>query len=114
MDSVFSSSVGNHLIDQGWVFCSRGDSKRRYWTNNVDGKAVKDRFYGEEVGYADTISGVIGGQHFHIHKMKDTYYTIMLMTTYVTLERCESEQVENEVQVSRDCLEPLHQTACCC
>ena len=114
MDSVFSSSVGNHLIDLGWVFCSRGDSKRRYWTKNIDGEAVQDHFYGEEVGYADTISGIIGGQHCYIYRMKETYYTIMLMTTYVTLERSESEQVENEVQVSRDCLEPLHQTACCC
>ena len=41
---------------------------------------------GKEVGYADAISGVIDGQHFHITRMKEPDYTMILMTTYGTLE----------------------------
>ena len=41
---------------------------------------------GKELGYADTTTGVIDGQHFHIYGMKDPNYTMTLITTYGTLE----------------------------
>ena len=72
------------------VFWQRGFI-RRYQSNNVDKEAAKEHFYGKEVGYADEISGIIDDQNFHIHRMKDTDYTMMLMTTYGTLERSGSE-----------------------
>ena len=49
-------------------------------------------FSGMEVGYADAISGVIDGQHFHTHGMKEPYYTMMFMTTYGTMERSDKER----------------------
>ena len=41
---------------------------------------------GKEVGYDDAISRLIDGQHFRIYGMKEPYYTMILMTTYGTLE----------------------------
>ena len=38
-------------------------------------------------GYYDAISGLIDGQNFHIHGVKDPDYTIMITTPYDTLER---------------------------
>ena len=45
---------------------------------------MKENVSGKKVVYADAISGVIGGQHFHIHVMKDPNYTMMFMVTYGT------------------------------
>ena len=47
---------------------------------------------GKELGYADTTTGVIDGQHFNIHGKKEPYYTMMLMTTYGTLESSGNER----------------------
>ena len=44
-------------------------------------------FYGKGVGYSDAISGVIYGQQFHIHGMKEPDFTMVVMATYVLLER---------------------------
>ena len=81
---------------------------------------MKEHFAGEEVGYSDAISGVIYGQHFHIHGMKDPDYTTMLMTTYCAWERNGSGrkqhvtgQGDGVVQISRDCLGPLHLPTYC-
>ena len=53
---------------------------------------MKYQFSGKEVGYSDTIFGVIGGQHFHIHGTKDPDYTMMLMPTYGNLERRDNDR----------------------
>ena len=52
---------------------------------------VKEQFSEKYLGYAGAISGIIYGQHFHIHKMKDPNYTMVLMTTYVALERSDNK-----------------------
>ena len=44
------------------------------------------------MGYYDALSGVIGGQHFHIHGMKDPDKTMVLMIIYGILERSENEK----------------------
>ena len=52
---------------------------------------MKENVSGKKVVYADAISGVIGGQHFHIHVMKDPNYTMRFMVTYGTLDRSGNE-----------------------
>ena len=42
--------------------------------------------FGKEGGYADSIYGVIYGQHLYTNGMKDIDCTMMLITKYVTLE----------------------------
>ena len=69
---------------------------------------AKEKFSGKEVCCADAIYGVIDGQHFHFHGMKDPDYTSILMTTYVTLDRSVNDIKWRQwgdvaVQVSRDC-----------
>ena len=100
------------------VFWQRG-YKRRHQSKNVDKEEEKDYFYGKEVGYADEISGIIDDQNFHIHGMKETDYTMMLMTTYGTLERSGSEikcRVNEEtvqLKYPEIFLEPLDQPVYC-
>ena len=57
---------------------------------NVDEEAVKEHFYGKDLGYADAIAVVIDCQHLHINVSKDQYYTVMLMKTHVPLKRSDN------------------------
>ena len=79
MEFLVKVGITSGIISSDW-------KKRRYWKNNVDREAVKEYFYGKGVGYADTISRVIYGQHLRIRGMEKPDYTIMLTTTYETLE----------------------------
>ena len=65
--------------------------KRRNWKKNVDGEAAKEKIYGKEVGYANSISGVSDVHHFNIHGMKNVDYIMTLITTYGILERSGNE-----------------------
>ena len=65
--------------------------KSGYWQKNGNVEAVKENFDGMEVGDSDSISGLIDGQKFHIHEMKNPDYTMMFMTIYETLERSDNE-----------------------
>ena len=56
---------------------------------------MKDNLYEKGVGYADSFFGIIDGQYFHIHGIKNPYYTIMFMTTYSTLDRSDNEIKRN-------------------
>ena len=91
----------NHSMNLVWHFLdgisrgtkwNHGKDIQQYYPENVDGEAVKEQFSGKEVGYDDAISRVIYGQKFHMHGMKEPYYTMMLMTTYGTLNRTGNER----------------------
>ena len=68
------------------MFYGNGDKKRGTGKDNSDRKEVTEHFYGKEVDYNNSISGVIDGQNSHIHVIKDPDYTMMLMTEYGPLE----------------------------
>ena len=53
---------------------------------------MKEHFSGKEVGCADSIFRLIYGQQLHIHGVKELDYTMILTTTYGTLERSENER----------------------
>ena len=69
------------------VFAAALIKKRRYWPANVDGEGVKEHFKEKEIGTSDAHVGKLDGVHFEIHAMKEPDYTMMMMTTYGTLEK---------------------------
>jgi hypothetical protein len=67
------------------VFGSALIKKRRYWPKYIDGDGIQRHFVDKEVGDADALPGTLDGQKFHIFAMKEPDYTMMLMSTYGSL-----------------------------
>lgn len=61
--------------------------KRRYWPKHVNGDVVKEHFNNKPVGAADCYESTLDEVKYQIHGMKEPDYTMMLMSTYGTLER---------------------------
>ena len=83
------------VLRQRWL-------KRRFWTNNVDGEAVKEHFYGKNVGRFGAISGIIDVQKLNINVMKESHYTTMLITTCGNLEKVSMR--DNSASMGRQCV----------
>ena len=52
---------------------------------------MKEHFSGKAVGYDDAIYGLIDGEHFYIHGMKEPDFAMVLITIYCTLGRSGNE-----------------------
>jgi hypothetical protein len=61
------------------------DKKRCFWPKYIDGDGINKHFEEKEVGDADALPGTLDGQKFHIFAMKEPDYTMMLMSTYGSL-----------------------------
>ncbi len=69
---------------------SRAMKKRRvkkccYWLKYIDGDGINKHFEDKEVGDANSLPDTLDGVKFHLFTMKEPDYTMMLMSTYGSL-----------------------------
>ena len=69
------------------VFSAALIKKRRYWPANIDGDGIKSHFKEKVIGKTEAHVGTLDDVHFEVHEMKEPEYTMMMMTTYGTLEK---------------------------
>ena len=89
------------LIKKG-IFAAELIKKRRYWPRYVDSEMIKNHFLHKEVNAVDAIKGQFNDvtieihcQTIEIHCLKEPNYTIMLMSSYGTLELMDEEKEKN-------------------
>ena len=69
------------------VFARPLIKKRKYWPEHIKGDKIKAHFKGREVGTADTIKGSRDQVPFHAFVMKESDYSMVVISTYGTNER---------------------------
>lgn len=87
LDSGFCVLLGLIELRKKGVFAAALIKKRRYWPKYVNGRAVKSFFAEKDVGYADAQRGTLDNVNYYIYGMREPDYTMMMMTTYGTLNR---------------------------
>ena len=68
------------------VFAHALIKKRRYWPKHVPGEQIIQHFTDKAIGSAVAIEGELDEVPFYIYGMKEPDYTMMLMSTYETLQ----------------------------
>jgi len=68
------------------LFAAAVIKKRRYWPKHIDGEAINSKLRDEPIGTQTALPGVFDGVHFHIFCLKEQEYTMMIMSTYGTME----------------------------
>jgi len=93
LDSGFCVLKGLIELKKKGVFAAALIKKRKYWPRYIDGERIKAHFADKPIGYADAIEGNLENVRFHIFGMKEEDYTMMVMSTYGTLERVGDEKI---------------------
>jgi len=87
LDSGFCVLQGLIELRKKGVFAAALIKKRRYWPKYVNGRAIKAYFERKDVGYCNAKRGSLDNVDYYIYGMKEPDYTMMLMSTYGTLNR---------------------------
>jgi len=94
LDSGFCVLLALIEIKKKGLFGAAVIKKRGYWPKHVDGEAINRKLSAEPVGTQTALPGVLSGVRFHIYCLKEQEYTMMLMSTYGTMEE-KSETVRS-------------------
>lgn len=92
LDSGFCVLKGIVELKKKGVFSSALIKKRRYWPMYIDGDGIKTHFDDKPVGSVDVLNGELDAVKVAVHGLKEPNYTMMLMTTYGTINPCGDEQ----------------------
>jgi Transposase IS4 len=85
LDSGFCVLKGLVELKKIGVFASAVIKKRRYWPKHVPGDDMDLHMSTKEVGDVDSLRGTMDGINYDLFCMKDTDYTMKLMSTYGAL-----------------------------
>ena len=85
LDSGFCVLRGLIELKKVGVFASAVIKKRRYWPAHIDGEGINDHMEGMRVGQCDQQVGEWHNQRYSVFCMKETTYTMKLMSTYASL-----------------------------
>ena len=97
LDSGFCVLRGIIELKKKGVFGAALIKKRRYWPKHIPGDAVKAHFEDRAIGDADAWAGEMDGVPFHVYAMKEPDYTMMLMSTYGTLNDHNGKETSRNV-----------------
>ena len=92
LDSGFCVLQAHVELKKCGVYAHALIMKRRYWPKYVPGEAIKEHFRDKEVGSVDALKGQLDGVPFHLYAMKEPDYTMMIMSTYGTLNKFGEEK----------------------
>ena len=92
LDSGFCVLQALVEIKKCGVYAHALIKKRQYWPKYVPGEAIKEHFRDKEVGSVDALKGQLDGVPFHLYAMKEPDYTMMIMSTYGTLNKFGKEK----------------------
>jgi hypothetical protein len=87
LDSGFCVLKGIVELKKRGVYAAALIKKRRYWPKHINGDDVKAHFEDKDVGEIGALGGTMEEVPFHVYAMKEPDYTMMMMTTYGTMER---------------------------
>ena len=85
LDSGFCVLKALTELRKRGVYAGALIKKRRYWPKYISGDDIIDHFSDKEVGDVDALPGTLDGVPFHVFAMKEPDYTMMIMSTYGTL-----------------------------
>ena len=92
LDSDFCVLKGISELRKKGVFGAALVKKCQYWPKYIDGETIKRHFATKEVGSVDAMKGKVDGVNVEIHWLKVPDYTMMLMSSYGTLEKVGDEK----------------------
>ena len=85
LDSGFCVLKAITKLREYGVYASAVIKKRRYWPTLVKGELIEKHMMNKQIGECDSISGKLDGVNYNIFCMKDSQFTMKLMSTYGTL-----------------------------
>jgi Transposase IS4 len=87
LDSGFCVLKALIELRQKGVYAAALVKKRRYWPKHIKGEEIKEHFSSKQVGDADARKGTLDNTPFYVFGMKEPDYTMVMMSTYGTLNR---------------------------
>ena len=97
MDSGFCVVEGLLEMKRLGVYGSTIVKKRRYYPRYIDGEEIKEYMDLKGVGEADAMLGSLRGDSFYVFALKDADYTMIMLSTYGTLEEAEDGETKQRV-----------------
>lgn len=85
LDSGFCVLRGIVELRKKGVFAAAVIKKRKYWPKHVPGDAIDEKMESAEVGDCNSLAGVLEGVPYDLFVMKDSGYTMKIMSTYGSL-----------------------------
>ena len=85
LDSGFCVLQGIIELRKRGVFAAAVIKKRKYWPKHVPGDAMDARMVAKEVGECDSLPGTLDGVPYELFVLKDSGYTMKIMSTYGSL-----------------------------
>ncbi|KAG7361811.1 transposase IS4 [Nitzschia inconspicua] len=85
LDSGFCVLQGLVELRKLGIFASAVIKKRRFWPKHVPGDMMDQHMSAKQVGDVDSLKGHLDGVPYDLFCMKDTDYTMKLMSTYGSL-----------------------------
>jgi hypothetical protein len=85
LDSGFCVLRGIVELRKKGVFAAAVIKKRKYWPKHVPGDAIDSLMESAEVGDCNSLAGVLEGVPYDLFAMKDSGYTMKIMSTYGSL-----------------------------
>jgi hypothetical protein len=85
LDSGFCVLQGIIELRKKGVFAAAVIKKRKYWPKHVPGDAIDEQMAAKEVGDCDSLPGTLDGIPYDLFALKDSGYTMKIMSTYGSL-----------------------------
>jgi hypothetical protein len=85
LDSGFCVLQGIIELRKKGVFAAAVIKKRKYWPKHVPGDAIDEKMEPTEVGDCNSLPGILEGVPYDLFVMKDSGYTMKIMSTYGSL-----------------------------
>jgi hypothetical protein len=85
LDSGFCVLRGIIELRKKGVFAAAVIKKRKYWPKYVPGDAMDEKMAAQEVGDCNSLPGTLDGVPYDLFVMKDSGYTMKIMSTYGSL-----------------------------
>jgi Transposase IS4 len=98
LDSGFCVLKALIELRQKGVYAAALVKKRRYWPKYIMGDEIKEHFGDKQVGDVDARRGTLNNTPFYVFAMKEPDYTMIMMSTYGTLNRVGEEKRRDVVQ----------------
>jgi hypothetical protein len=100
LDSGFCVLQALIEIKKKGLFAAAVIKKRRYWPRHIDGEGINTKLKDEPVGTQTALPGVLDDVRFHVFCLKEQEYTMMIMSTYGTMEE-KSETIRSIAGVNK-------------
>ena len=86
LDSGFCVVKGIAELAKKGVYAGALTKKKRYWPKGVPGDDIIAHMVDKAVGEIDALRMMVDGTSMHMYAMKDTDYTMMIMSSYSCLD----------------------------